>query len=432
MLKKHSYRILFLLFFIVLCCHAFLYSDSISSDDDAFLDKIEKDTFNYFLYVMNPETRLVHDNSKLTSPCNIGGVGFFLTALCIGKERGWISPGEARKIARELLFFIKNKMKHKNGFLYHFVSTRNGERVWSSEISSIDTALFFAGALTAGEYFKGEIKEIVTELFDRVQWDWMMNETDFLSMGWTPERGFLHNYWDRYAEHMILYSLAIGSETYPISPKYWYRWTRNEKSYKDYSLVFCGTGSLFVYQYAHGWIDFREINDRETDWWENSRQATLANRQFCIDMSHEYKSFGENSWGITACLGPHGYKGYGGEPGYYPKYDGTISPSGVGGSIVFTPKESIQALKFMYETFGEKIYDENGFKDAYNLDLNWYADISITISQGIMLLMIENYRSGLVWELFMKNDFIQNWIDVCELRKASVETPEEHDVSLTH
>ena len=388
-----------------------------TTESGNFLDKVEHDTFKYFLHTMNSETGLVKDNSKPRSPCNVAGIGFFLSALCIGQERGWIAPDEARKTTHQILSFIYDQMEHKNGFLYHFVSTKTGQRVWNSEISSIDTALFLAGALSAGEYFGGEIQTLAHKLFDRVDWEWMMNKSDFLCMGWTPEQKFLRSYWDRYSELMILYALAIGSETHPIPERSWNRWRRDRKTYKDYTIVYCGTGSLFTYQYSHGWMDFRYINDPKTDWWKNSLDATQANREFCINTTGEYKSFGENSWGITACLGPRGYKPYGAEPGYYPEYDGTVAPCAAAGSIVFTPSESIQALKHMYDTYGSKLYGKYGFKDAYNLDENWFADQSITINQGIMLVMIENYRSGLIWKLFMKNRYVRNWLKRCNLSK---------------
>lgn len=377
-----------------------------------FFDMLEKDSFSYFIDKADEKTYLVQDSSSYGSPCSIAAVGFALTAYCIADYRGWIDRKETLKRVKKILRFFLRKVEGHKGFFYHFVNMRTGKREWSSELSSIDTALFLAGALFAAEYLGSkEIESLAKKLYNRVDWKWMMNNSDFLSLGWTPESGFIRSYWDSYSEHMILYALAIGAEKNAIPASSWYRWNRPWGEYKGTSYIYCGTGSLFVYQYSHAWLDFRKIVDKGFSWWANSVKATKVSRQFAIDNADKFKGLGENSWGFTACVGPDGYKGYGSQVGYYPVYDGTVSPCAAAGSIPFMPKECYNALKHMYDTYGKKIYWKYGFKDAYNIDANWFSDESLAIDVGITVLMVENYRSALVWKYFMKRPFVKRWLD---------------------
>lgn len=384
------------------------------SEDEKFLNKLERDSFHYFIRERNPRNGLIKDSSRLGSPCSIAAVGFGLTALCIGESRGWISRRKAYTRILQILLTFKYKVQHERGFFYHFLDMRTGKRAWNSEASSMDTALFLAGALFAGEYFKGtEVEKIAWELYRRVDWPWMMNGKMVMCMGWKPEKGFLGYYWDRYSEAMILYGLAIGSPTHPIDRDCWFEWKRPVGLYAGYEVVYSYFGSLFTYQYSHAWIDFRRLS-RESDmnYYANSVNATLANRQFCIDKQAEHKTYGEDSWGLTACIGPDGYKGYGAKPGMAIN-DGTIAPSGMAGSIVFTDKECIKGLRFLYDRHKRFLYGKYGFKDALNMDKNWWAEEYLGIDVGITVLMIENYRTGMVWDTFMRIGPVKSWIKRC-------------------
>lgn len=384
-----------------------------STPEERFLDRLEYDSILYFAQEANPANGLIKDSSRPGAPCSVAAVGFGVVAMCIGESRGWIDRDKAYERVLRTLKFFRDGVPTEHGFYYHFLDMRTGSRAWNSEVSSIDTALFVAGALYAGEHFKGtEAQRIAREIYERVDWPWMLNGKKVLCMGWKPESGFLWYYWDSYSEAMILYALAIGSPTHPIPKDSWAAWTRPEDTYKDIKVIYCYTGSIFTYQYSHAWIDFRDLYDGGINYYANSVNATKANREFCVDNASQYKTYGEDTWGLTACLGPDGYKGYGAKPGAALN-DGTISPSGMAGSIVFDWQASIRGLKYLYEKHKNFLYGKYGFKDAFNLDRGWWAEEYLGIDVGITLLMIENYRTGLVWNKFMQTGAVKKWIELC-------------------
>lgn len=394
----------------VLMCSSPLYA---ASSDEIFLDRIQYDSILYFVKEMNPANGLIKDSSRPGSPSSVAAVGFGLTSICIGESRGWIDKSDAYDLVLKILKTFRDTVPNERGFFYHFLDMRTGQRAWGSEVSSIDTALFLAGALFAGEYYKGtEVERIANELYERVEWPWMLNGKKILCMGWKPEEGFLPYYWDSYSEAMVLYALAVGSPTYPIPAEYWFEWKRPTDSYKDYKVIYCYTGSIFTYQYSHAWIDFRHLYEGSVNYFDNSVNAVKANRQFCADNSGKYKSYGEDSWGLTACLGPDGYRGYGAKPGEAFN-DGTIPPCGMAGSFPFDPSGSMNGLKKLYMEHKDFLYGKYGFKDAFNLDKGWHAEEYLGIDVGITVLMIENYRSGVVWDKFMSLSGIKRWISKC-------------------
>ena len=384
-----------------------------STSDEEFLDMLERDSFRYFIKEINPENGLIKDSSRPGAPCSVAAVGFGLAAICVGESRGWISAKEAHERILKTLITFRDTVPSEHGFFYHFLDMRTGSRAWNSELSSIDTALFLAGALYAGEYFKGtEIEKIAAELYERVEWPWMMNKRDVICMGWKPVKGFLDYYWDSYSEAMILYALAIGSPTHPIGEESWFAWRRKIGSYKDFELIYCYTGSIFTYQYSHAWIDFRELDEGDINWHVNSTNAVWANRQFCIDSQDRFSNYDEDCWGLTACIGPDGYRSYGARPGEAFN-DGTIAPCGMAASVVFAGEESLRGLKYIYDSYKDDIYGKYGFKDAFNTDKNWWAEEYLGIDVGITVLMIENYRTGMIWERFMNIEPIKKWAAVC-------------------
>lgn len=227
-----------------------------------------------------------------------------------------------------------------------------------------------------------------------------------------------------YAEQLMLYILGVASPTYPINKTMYDAIKKDKMDYfniKDIVYTYCGT--LFTYQYSHAWIDFRGLKDKEgRDWFDNSKEATMANREYCIRNRDKFKTFHENSWGLTACVGPKGYSGgFGAMPALTDldkENDGTISPSGALGSIVFTPELSIKAVENYYNNF-PKFWGKYGFKDAYNLDMPkpWYAEECIGIDKGISMVMIENYFTGLIWKYFMQNEYVKKGLELLEFTK---------------
>ncbi len=271
-------------------------------------------------------------------------------------------------------------------------------------------------------------------------------------MGYSPEEGFF-GHWDMYAEQLMLYVLSVASPTHPVDSSIYQDFQKPKADYQEIkNIVYTYCGALFTYQYSHAWIDFRNRKDKDgIDWFKNSIKATLANRKYCIEMSQTNcphfnpepvgtpqsnpepvgtpqsnpepvgtkKTYGKNSWGLTACVSPKGYSGeFGAKPAksQLKGNDGTISPSGAAGSMVFTPELSMQALEHYYNNF-PKLWGKYGFKDAYNLDYGkpWYAKECIGIDKGISMLMIENYLSGLIWRYFMKNEYIQKGLEKLDI-----------------
>ncbi len=387
----------------------------VSKADAALRDDVERRAFRYFWEQADPVTGQVPDRAsadggaprqeKTEGASSVAATGFGLAALCVGADRGWVSRGEAAARASKTLRFLLDKAPQEHGFFYHFIDERTGARLWNSEASTIDTALLLAGALTAAQCFPGdpEVKRLSEAIYDRVDFPWMMKgKPPMLSMGWTPEKGFIPARWDTYSEHMILDLLAIGSPTHPIPASEWYSWARPEVRYGTYTFV-AGVNPLFIHQYSQAFVDFRGLKDRSgIDYFQNSVQATLAQRQFFIDLSKTETTYGANVWGGTASDTQNGYKAWGGPPAGGVD-DGTVAPCAPGGSIMFTPEQSLDALREMKKRWGSKIYGRYGFVDAFNPATGWVDSDVLGIDQGITLLSAEDQRDGGVWRRFMAN-----------------------------
>lgn len=398
----------------------------IKKQGKAILNKELKKSYNFFIKEANANKKskgygLIKDKTQLAnSIASIASVGYGLAALIIGVEHKWIKYEKAYERAnRTLETFIKN-VEGKNGFYYHFINMETGKREWNCEISIIDTAIFICGAITAGEYFGKEVKNKADILYKKIDWEWYRNKTNNLFyMGYKPEIGFWGQ-WDGYAEQLMMYILGVSSPTHPVDKSMYYEFDRKTKDYKDIKdIIYTYCGTLFTYQYSHAWIDFKNLRDKNgIDWFENSVKATKANREYCIDNKNKFKTYGENSWGLTACLSPKGYISPGAEPCDVQldiENDGTISPFGAIGSIVFTPKESIQAMEYYYNTF-KKLWGKYGFKDGFNLEgeNSWFANEYIGIDKGIEMVMIENYLNGTIWKYFMKNKYVIKGLEILE------------------
>jgi hypothetical protein len=392
-------------------------ASSFSPQDQSFLEDLQHRSFQYFWEQADPHTGLVPDRARADgSPLdenhrNVGSIaatGFGLTALCIAAEHGWITSAKAHERARYTLRFFANQAFQDHGWFYHWLDTITGERRWNSEVSSIDTALLLAGVLTARQYFRNdpEIVELATKIYQRVDFRWMLNGHPLLlSHGMKPETGFLKPRWDTYSEDTILYLLAIGSPTHPISPRCWHAFWRDRYRYEGYAYFTTIGVPLFMHQYAHAWIDYRNL--RETggdriDYFQNSVNATLAHRAFCMNLAREFPGYGPDSWGISASDSAKGYLAWGGPP-RDPEIDGTVVPAAAGGSLMFTPDLSMRALRTMHEKFRDRIYGRYGFVDAFNPNTGWVDGDVIGINLGIILLSGENMRTENVWHWFMRN-----------------------------
>lgn len=383
-------------------------SYKLSRADESFLDRLQLASFRFFWEAADPQTGLVKDRCLADGQkdprdiASIAATGFGLTALCIGDQRGFLPAGQARERVLTTLRFLRHRLPHEHGFFYHFVNMRSGERVWRCELSSIDTALLLCGVLTCRQYFAdSEIQQLAREIYERVDWVWMLNGAMTLSHGWKPESGFLKARWDSYCELMMLYLLALGSPTHPIASECWDTWKRPQFTYEGLTFVYC-RAPLFIHQYSHAWFDFRGQRDRHADYFENSVSATKAHRLFCLNQRKRFPQFGTNLWGITASDSAKGYVAWGGPP-EVGKLDGTLVPCAAGGSLPFLPPECLKVLRTMQDRFGDRVWKRYGFVDAFNPHTGWTAPDVIGIDAGITLLMAENARTGFVWRTFRKN-----------------------------
>ena len=380
---------------------------SLSPDDDQFLDQLEKANFGYFWEQASPQTGLVKDRCNVSAKdtsgvASIAATGFGLTALCIGQKRGFVSLPEARDRALATLRFLWKKMPTHRGFFYHFADLNTGERVWDSEVSSVDTAILLCGILTCRRHFEGhsEISLLAYEIFNRVDWSWLSEDTSLLPHGWTPEIGFLSYRWDYYSEMMMMYLLGLGSLTHPLPVEVWNAWKRTTFEYNG--IRYIGSfAPLFVHQYSQAWFDFRNKRDKYADYFQNSVMATEAHRLFCLELASQFHDYSDDLWGISASDSEKGYVIWGGPPLMGP-IDGTVVPSASAGSLPFLPQPVMRVLKNIKTHYG-RAWCRYGFVNAFNPLKNWYDSDVVGIDVGITMLMAENVRTGFVWDTFMKN-----------------------------
>ena len=381
---------------------------SLTPEDDQFLEELEKANFLFFWEQADPRTGLVRDRcnvqqpDKNTSPASIASTGFGLTALCIGHKRGYLPLSEARDRVLAGLQFLWKTMPTHRGFFFHWADIKTGERVWDSEVSSIDTAILLCGVLTCRQYFKNaEISSLAYRIVERVDWKWVSEDTTLLPLGWMPEIGFLPYRWDYYSELMMLYLLGLGSESHPLPVETWHAWKRMTFEYDG--LRYIGSyAPLFVHQYSQAWFDFRGKRDRYANYFVNTRIATEVHRRFCLELARQFPDYNGDLWGITASDSQKGYVVWGGPPEMGP-IDGTVVPSAAGGSLPFLPDPCLRVLKNIKNRYGSRVWSRYGFVNAFNPLKNWFDTDVIGIDTGITMLMAENLRTDLVWNTFMKN-----------------------------
>jgi len=387
----------------------------LSQEDDAFLDELEKANYLFFAEQAHPGTGLVKDrcNTRASDTgivASIAGTGFGLTALCIAQQRGWISLSDARDRAITTLRFLWEKMPTHRGFFFHWANVVTGERIWDAEASSIDTAILLCGVLTCREHFHhAEIYRLSHDIFNRVDWTWLSEDTSLLPHGWRPEIGFLPYRWDFYSEQTMMYLLGLGSLSHPLPPEAWNAWKRTTFEYDG--LRYIGSyAPLFVHQYPQAWFDFRGKRDRYADYFQNSAVATEVHRRFCLELAKQFPHYSDDLWGITASDSRNGYVVWGGPPEIGP-IDGTVVPSAAAGSLPFLSQPTLRVLKNIKNRYLPNAWSRYGFVNAFNPLTKWYDTDVIAIDTGITMLMAENLRTGFVWKTFMKSPEAQRGLE---------------------
>jgi hypothetical protein len=397
---------------------------------EALLDTLQHTAFDFFWNEANPANGLIKDRSTSTSPCSIASVGFGLSAICIGIDHGWVSREEGRQRILTTLQTLWNGpqgtaasgMIGYQGLFYHFLDMNTATRTWNCELSTIDTALLFAGIMDARQYFDtvdpldADLRDLADAITQRADWEWARASGVGIRMGWQPGSGFDgFGTWVGYNEATILYIIALGSPTHPVLSSTWYTWTSGYLWNTHYGYTYVQFPPLFGHQYSHCWIDFRYIQDaymrfRDSTYFENSRLATYAARAYCIDNPLGWTGYSDLVWGLTACDGPSGYAARGAPPGQ--NDDGTVAPTAAAGSIAFAPEIVIPTLHHYYDTYHDQLWSTYGFKDAFNLTQNWWDTDYIGIDEGPIILMIENYRTGGIWQRMMDHPDIQRGLEV--------------------
>lgn len=404
--------------------------------DSALIDLEARKSFNFFWEMANsdpasPGYGLVSD-SKTSEICNVAQVGFALSAIPIGIDNGWISREEGVSRTVGTLNMLLNHAEQHKGFFYHFLNKSTGKRAWTSELSTIDTTLALNGVIVAGEYFGGEIKQMADQIYHKVEWPWFRDaKTNQFYMAWFPENGggFHDIKWSGPVEQASMYVLAAGSPTYPVSGDMFYSIGRDKRSYRGSKPVFdTWFGSSFTNQFSNAWVDFRgKVDKLGDDWFNDGVLSSQISRQYSIDEQDNFKTFGPDSWGLSAGQGPDGsYHGnYGAPPATAANTDGTMVISGAVGAMVFTPKESLAAMQNYYRNH-PYTWGKYGFNSGYNLDVtpHWYASSVNGLEKGISVIMLENYRSGLIWQLYMQNESITRGVEAIGLTRRS-RGPEE-------
>lgn len=385
-----------------LACHAQMRS----SLDAAFLDDLIRRGVLFFWEQASPVTGQILDRARndlggARDPrrmASTASTGFGLAALCIADRYGYLPHDQVVERVRTTLEWHLNHLPEVHGFFFHFSDVETGVRTPGVELSSIDTALLLCGVLTAGAYFSdARIQSAARQIYERVDWPWMLAGGSTFSMGWQPESGFLDARWKTYCELMMIYLLAIGSPTHPVDADYWNHFARPVVNFQNFSFI-SGNDPIFTHQYSHAYFDFRNKRDRYTNYFDNSVTATRAHKAFCLSMPQWYN---EDYWGISASDYQGGYTAWGGPPAQGP-LDGTVVPCAAGGSLAFVPEDCQHVLKALKAKYGARVYGRYGFVDAFHPAANWYDADVLGIDQGITIVMAENLRSGMIWDTFMR------------------------------
>jgi hypothetical protein len=410
---------------------------------DPILDELQRESYSYFLHETNPRNGLVRDKTRRGWPASIAAVGMALAADPVGVERGLLSRRRAVKRAlASLRFFARSPQGPQpdatgyHGFYYHFLDMRTGRRVWDCELSTIDSALLFAGMLTCAAYFdadteeEAEVRRLADELYRRADWQWALNGGAAVSHGWRPETGFIEHRWTGYDEALLLYLLGLGSPTFPLPRESYDAYCSTYQWKEIYGREVLYSGPLFTHQLSHLWIDFRGLQDafmreRGSDYFENSRQATYVQQEYARRNPLEFAGYGETCWGITASDGPgwetrrvagveRQFFDYQARGAPYGPDDGTLAPWVVVASLPFAPEIVIPTVRSMAR-LDLGATSRYGFKASFNQTYVvpdsptgwWVTPYHFGIDQGPVVLMIENYRTGLIWDIMRRCPYVR-------------------------
>ena len=406
------------------------------------LHRLQKRTFAYFLRETDVSTGLVRDSTHTGSPASIAAVGLALACYPVAAERGFMERSEAAARTLATLRFFWNSPHGEDpdatgyrGFYYHFLNVNSGRRAWRCEISTVDTAYLLAGALAAAAYFRGrdhaegEIRDLAELLYRRADWRWATNGARTLTHGWKPERGFLRHRWRGYSEAMLMYLLALGSPTHPLPRGSWTAFATGFSWRRLYEEEFLYAGPLFVHQLSHVWVDFRGIRDafmrsKDCDYFENSRRATYAHQRYAIHNPRKFRGYGESCWGITASEGPgpatltvdgveRRFLDYAARAIPNGPDDGTLAPWAVVASLPFAPEIVLPSIRYI-EELGVGRQTPYGFEATFNPTFpsdsgkpcGWVSPRNFGLNDGPVVLMIENYRTGLLWKLMRRCPYL--------------------------
>jgi hypothetical protein len=403
----------------------------------AQLQSLQRETFDYFLKEANPSNGLILDKTAANWPASIAATGLALACYPVAVERGFMArdAAVARTLATLRFFWTSPHGPEPDatgyqGFYYHFLDMQTGRRAWHCELSTVDTAFLLAGALATAAYFdedvtdEQEIRTLADALYRRADWQWAQNQGATVTHGWKPESGFLAYRWEGYDEALLLYVLGLGSPTHPLPESSYTAWASTYRWDSCYGYEYLYAGSLFTHQLSHVWIDFRGIRDtfmrgKGIDYFENSRRATYVQQCYAVENPHKFVGYGEHCWGITASEGPglatlrlngvlREFSDYVGRGVPYGPDDGTLAPWAVVGSLPFAPEIVLPTIEFCIHQVKLKPLDAYGFKAAFNPTHPgepgnpygwWVSPWYFGLNQGPIVLMIENHRSGLLWQL---------------------------------
>ena len=394
-------------------------------EDEAFLDDLTRRGVQFFLDEADPDTGLMPDRSRADGgPSNgvasTASVGFGLTALCIGEERGWVPRQEVYDRSLRVLRFLRDKAPQERGHFYHFLDMKTGARMWNCEVSNVDTALLMYGVLVVRQRFPDtELARVANELYERVEWPWLLADDGVLHHGWTPEKGMLEAKWGHYSEGPpLILLLGMGSRTHPLPAKVWQAWRREPvMSYAGLTFVQCPP--LFTHQFPWCWFDVRGLRDDHLDYFRNAQLATIAMRQWTTDeLAKRFPTYGPELWGLTASDYEGGYTAWGGPP-QQGEVNGTVVPCAAAGSLAFEPRLCVDVLRAMKDKHGDRAYLKYGFVDAFNPATGWFNKDVIGIDVGPTVLMAENARSGFVWKTFMSAPEAQRALRLAGFRRLT-------------
>ncbi|KOF17141.1 hypothetical protein AC244_18155 [Ensifer adhaerens] len=402
------------------------------------LARLQFTTLLYYLHCTNPDNGLVRDKTQADAPASIAAIGMALATIPVLVERGIIIRKFAAKIARRRLQFLlecpqgpePNASGYK-GFFYHFLDIETGRRVWECELSTIDSAFLFAGALTVATYFDGgsdeeaDVCRLANALYERADWNWARDHGLTLTHGWRPENGFIPYRWRGYDEGLLLYILGLGSPTYPLPAESYAAYTESYDWRNLFGRELLYSGPLFTHQLSHMWIDFRGISDEfmrehNSDYFQNSRHATFVQQEYAIRNPLNFVGYGEHCWGFTASDGPgwtrrnvggleREFFDYSARGAPFGPDDGTVSPWAVVASLPFAPEIVIPTI-FNCARMNLGMTRLYGFKPSFNRTYTvegseagwWVSPYHFGVDQGPVVLMIENYRTGLLWNVMRR------------------------------